>query len=97
MIRKGTTKNLTVRFEHEDHKHEDHNHDECNDSIVTDSSLEENSIFNKINSSDTRIKRLNTMSQGFVTMGVISSLKKKSTIDIEINLEIKNFMIKIFK
>ena len=45
-----------------------------------------------INTSNTRIKRLNTMSQGF---SQLTYSTKKTEMDIEFNFNIKNFLIKI--
>ena len=45
-----------------------------------------------INSSNTRIKRLNTMSQGFSQLTYSS---KKTDMDVEFNFNIKKFLIRI--
>ena len=97
LLRRDLTKNVTVRFEEDKLNHSGHDHANCDDSIVTDSSLEENSIFNKINSSDTRVRRLNTISQGFTSIGTFNSNKKKSSIDIEVNFQIKDFLVKVYE
>jgi len=45
-----------------------------------------------INSSNTRIKRLNTMSQGF---SQLTYSTKKTDMDVEFNFNIKKFLIRI--